>query len=270
MSIRVFVGVSANQEDAESQAVLEYTLRKHSSQEIDLTWMHLSKDPASHFYSHGEQGWNTSNWATPFSGVRWAIPEICNFQGKAIYMDSDMIVMKDIAELWNQEFLPGKIILGKASGGWRYCVSVWDCAAAKGHLPPLYRIQSNPNSHRSLCNYLAEHTELVQPFVGNWNCLDGESYPSLYDPKIRIIHYTDMSCQPHFQRAQARLATVKRKHWFDGPTREHPRKDLQQLFDKLLAEAEANGYPISKYTQEPLFGTYNKRSLAGLKATATV
>ena len=42
-------------------------------------------------------------WATPFSVFRWAIPHVCNFEGKAIYMDVDMIARDDIAKLWNQQ-----------------------------------------------------------------------------------------------------------------------------------------------------------------------
>lgn len=266
--IRVFVGTSANTEDAESQAVLEYTLCKHASQPLEIVWMRLSKDPSSPFYSSNGHGWNSIKWATPFSGFRWALPELCGFKGKAIYMDSDMICMQDIAKLWEQEFQPGKIILGKAQGGWRYCVSVWDCEAAKPWLPSLGAIQKNPDSHRNLCQLLASHPELVQPFQGNWNCLDGEKYKDLHDPEIGMIHYTDMSCQPHLKFATARLAKEGLRHWFDGKPRSHPRADLQALFEQLLQEAEANGYPVTKYTQEPLFGPYQKRSLVGIRATA--
>jgi hypothetical protein len=36
---------------------------------------------------------------TPFSFARFAIPEYCNYQGRAVYLDSDMLVFDDIAEL---------------------------------------------------------------------------------------------------------------------------------------------------------------------------
>ena len=44
-------------------------------------------------------GWADKNWVAPFSGYRWGIPEACNFEGKAIYTDVDMINMRDMAEL---------------------------------------------------------------------------------------------------------------------------------------------------------------------------
>jgi hypothetical protein len=92
--IRLFVGCAANHEDLESQAVLEWSIRKHASEPVEITWMRLSRDPASPW-----SGWATERWATPFSGFRWAIPEVCGFEGRAIYCDSDVIFMADVAEL---------------------------------------------------------------------------------------------------------------------------------------------------------------------------
>src|SRR5882762_6242859 len=114
---RIFVGCAANNEDLESQVVLEYSLRKHASIPVEITWMQLSRNPASPFYSDPEKGlgWRTKQWATPFSGFRWALSVLCEFEGRAIYMDSDFIVMSDIAALWYQEFSPGKIVIAKGA-----------------------------------------------------------------------------------------------------------------------------------------------------------
>ena len=35
--IRIFVGCSANGEDAEAQAMLEYTLRRYASADLEIT-----------------------------------------------------------------------------------------------------------------------------------------------------------------------------------------------------------------------------------------
>ena len=42
--IKLFVGCAPNGEDAESQMVLEYTARKHSSLPIDIVWMKINPD----------------------------------------------------------------------------------------------------------------------------------------------------------------------------------------------------------------------------------
>src|SRR5690349_3684211 len=111
--IRLFIGCSGNNEDLESQAVLEWSIRKNTKRETDITWMQLSRDPASPFYSDGPHGWQTKFWTTPFSGFRWAIPELCCWEGQAIYSDSDVIFFADIGELWDQPFRDGKCVIAK-------------------------------------------------------------------------------------------------------------------------------------------------------------
>ena len=166
--IKLFVGTSPNGIDAEQQAVLEYTARKNSSMDIDIVWMKMTHDPLSHWY-----GWETSNWATSFSGFRWGIPSYCNYEGQAIYMDSDMMVLGDLAELWYESWHPGKIIQMK--GGWRTCVAKWNCERAKDWILPFDRIKKIPNSHQRLFSMLSSNPALVQVFDRQWNNFDGEN-----------------------------------------------------------------------------------------------
>lgn len=270
-TVRIFVGCDPNGADAESQAVLEWSIRKFSSLPVEITWMKLSRDPTSPYYSDPETGtgWNTRQWATPFSGFRWSIPEVCNFNGRAIYMDSDIIVLADIAKLWRQNINPGKCVLAKgASASWRYCVSLWDCMAAKKHMrQPLELWKRNPDFHNQQVTYFKNHPELVQPFIGNWNCLDGETYEYLGNlvdehPDIKAIHYTSMAHQPQLKYAIPRLAKNNQKHWFDGQVQRHWREDLIAMFDKLLDEAINEGYGPQRYLQEPPYGEVKKKSVS--------
>lgn len=260
-TIRVFVGCAANHEDAESQAVLEYTLRKHASQPVDIVWMKQSNDPDSFWY-----GWNTTKWATPFSGFRWGIPAYCNYEGRAIYMDSDVIVMDDIAQLWNAELLPGKCVIAKGGGSWRFCVSLWDCRKTADLAFPIERIRSDPDAHKKL-GLLWRNSALVQPFRPdqNWNCLDGESL-MLDDPRLKALHYTAMANQPHLPWALVRLERVGRKHWFEGKVEPHWRDDLRHLFQRLMLEADQAGYRVEDYCADPIFGPYRKASTVNYKA----
>ncbi len=257
--IRVFVGCAPNGEDAESQAVLEYTLRKHATLPVEITWMQLTGDRSSLWFSDGRGGgWVTNEWPTPFSGFRWAVPAACGFAGRAIYVDSDFIFLGDVAELWTQRFAPGKAVLRKAgpAHAWRTCISLWDCAAAERVLPPIAQIRAD---HRAAVKAFRAGG-WAQDFTGNWNCLDGEGL-ALDDPAVKAIHYTDMSCQPQLRHALARLRREGRRHWFDGQVRPHPRADLQALFDKLLQDAQSNGYRVSTYIPAASFGAIAKRNL---------
>lgn len=253
--VKLFVGCSANGEDVESQAVLEYTVRKNSSLPVDIVWMKQSHDDTSPLY-----GWATYTWATPFSGFRWAVPELCKFEGKAIYCDSDFIWLSDIAKLWNQQFQPGKVVMAKGGdNSWRYCSCLWDCAAAESYLLPISRMKALKESHKRLMTFFSQNDNIVQPFDGTWNCVDGEDLPV---DKIDALHYSDMSSQFHLKYAIPRLQEQKLYHWFDGKTRPHWREDLQLLFDTLLSEANSAGYTVEKYlpSHNELFGEYIKES----------
>ena len=260
MSIRIFVGVSGNDEDLEFQSVLHYSLEKHASQPIDLTWMRLSRDPSSFWYSDPQckLGWNTEKWATPFSALRWGIPAACNFEGKAIYMDVDMISMADIAELWEQDISKGAM-LSKPEA---ICVTMYDNAKMQGVLPPIEEIKK-PGRYREIRRSVLS-SGCIQRYTGNWNCLDmrkdkGGEYRDLHDPDIKVLHFTQIPTQPHLRHAFPRLAKEGRKHWYSpNITRPHHRKDALEFFDKMLVEAIDHGYTLDRYRNPVPFGDYGR------------
>ena len=43
-AVRIFIGTSANGEDAEAEMVYEYSLRKNASVPIEITWMRQTRD----------------------------------------------------------------------------------------------------------------------------------------------------------------------------------------------------------------------------------
>lgn len=255
---RIFIGCDPNDCDLEQMMVLEYSLRKHSSIPLQIHWMQLSRDPSSPWHASPAtaEGWNTSRWATPFSGFRWAIPALCGFEGRAIYMDADMLVLHDIAALWNAPIPPGKVMIAKGrKQRWRFCVTVWDCAAARAHLPPLAELKREPTAHKERTRYFSEHPELIQPLDPNFNNVDGEEQPI---EQIRVLHYSDMGTQFSHRYAFARLAGSEQRHWFDGEVLNHPRSDLQALFDRYYGEALANGYTLDQYRVAEPFGAFAK------------
>lgn len=177
-------------------------------------------------------------------------------------MDQDIIVRADIAELWDQEFEPGKAIIAKDAG--RLCVSLWDCARAADFVLSIEKLKA-VTGHSAMRAVMAQNRHLVQPFKGgNWNCLDGEKYASIEDPEIKILHCTSMPHQPAAHLAMKRLAAQGRRHWFDGTPTPHFRPEITSLFDELLAEAEANGFPASRYDPGEDFGPYRKGGLTSL------
>ena len=258
--IRIFVGCPANNEDLESQAVLEYSLRKHASEPLQITWMKLSRDPMSFWYSdpHARKGWLTRGWATPFSAFRWGVPAFCNFEGKAIYLDIDMIPMADIVELWRVAFNSGSFAIAKDPN--TFCCTLFDCARARKALPPIERIKNEYALYAHLRRQFTPGQVQLFPHRQNWNCLDGEHYTTLHDPEIKIIHCTTIPTQPQLRYALPRLKQQGGKHWsLEAHTpRPHWRKDIIELFDKTLSEAYAHGYTLDKYESAETFGEYRR------------
>jgi hypothetical protein len=253
--IRIFVGTPANNEDLESQAVLEHSIRKHASEPVDITWMKLSKNPQSFWYSSRvkNQGWLTQSWATPFSGFRWAIPEFCGFEGRAIYLDIDMIVMDDIAKLWHTEPKDGAFCVAKNPD--TFCTTLWFNDRARAYLPPAHKIKTQYALYAHLRRKF--NPAQVQGFTnGNWNCLDGESYPTIRDPEVKIVHCTSIPHQPQLRYALPRLEAKGQRHWSNYRPQKHWRQDIIDLFDEMFDDAKAAGYTLDKYESTDTFGKY--------------
>lgn len=258
--IRLFVGCSANGEDCEAQAMLEYTVRHYATAPVEICWMKLSRDPVSPWFSNKGAGWNTQGWATPFSAFRWAIPYVCKFEGKAVYMDVDQIVRADLKQLWDQTIPENKAILAKNEK--THCCMLIDCAVFKKikNLPSWDQLRSTAGLYRQV---RAMASPVTAPFAGNWNCLDGETYPTLLDPEIKLIHFTKVETQPHLRWALPRLHEENRKHWGEYARKvglPHARADVAPMVETLWKRAQEAGYTVEKYLPQPseMYGAYNE------------
>ncbi len=258
-TIRVFVGCDPNNCDLEQMMVLDYSIHKHTTSPVEIVWMQLSRDPSSYWYSNPEtgEGWNTSKWVTPFSGFRWAIPEYCNFSGRAIYMDTDVVVLSDLAELWKHPISSQSIVAAKTKADMaRLCTCVWDCNKAENIIFPVETLRKDIISHRKMMKMVKKNPQLVEPYQDSYNCVDGED---LAIEDIRILHYSDMGTQFSHKLSLERLELEGSKHWFDGEIMTHPRQDLVELFDIYYNEALTHGYQLDNYRVEP-FGDFNQKT----------
>jgi lipopolysaccharide biosynthesis glycosyltransferase len=239
MTIKLFIGTSPNGFDEEIENIYEYSLLKHSSKKLDITWMSSSNDQESIW-----NGWKTDAWFTPFSGFRWAIPEICQFEGRAIYTDVDMINLKDIEQLYSMD-LKGKPFAARRGKRWgfEFCVMVIDCKAARDYLWKIGKLKRKKDSHKHHRDLLIS-SDLVTPIDPKWNCLDGED---LEISNIYQLHFTNMATQP-WQPA-----------WFKGEQTKHPRADITELYNFWLKEVNAKGFKSSNYLNEHNFININIR-----------
>lgn len=87
--LRIFVGTEDSQIVAHQ--VLEHSIRAHASVPVEITPMLNLPVPTPA---------NPANRArVGFSFTRFLIPELCSYQGRAVYIDADMLVFGDVAEL---------------------------------------------------------------------------------------------------------------------------------------------------------------------------
>lgn len=219
--VRLFIGSSSNGEDHDAEVAYVHSLRKNLSpdRELKITWMRQTHDISSAWH-----GWATTNWSTPFSGFRWAIPEVCSFQGRAIYTDVDMINYRDISELADVD-LNGKPFAARRGlrfGGHEFCVMVIDCKAAQFLIPPVSRAKLFPEFHHRMIAAFSGNDEYVEDLDPRWNCLDGENL-DLKD--IWQLHFTNMATQPW------------KPSWYTGETKEHPRPDVVRAWHDAVAES---------------------------------
>jgi hypothetical protein len=155
--------------------------------------------------------------------------------------------------LWNQN-IPKALLWKDPKNS---CVMLFDCAKMKNVLPPfehMRRKQGGYSVYRD--NHARPHATI---FDGNWNCLDGESYKEIFDPDIKIIHFTKVETQPHFKYALPRLKAEGKQHWNRQQRwMPHVRPDIEPLVDRIWKEAQAAGYTVAKYNDDLVpFGQYN-------------
>ncbi len=90
--IRVFIGYDDNETIA--YHVLAHSIMRHSSQPVAIT--PIVKRHMQSFYSRER----SSIESTDFSFTRFLVPYLSGYEGWSVFMDCDMLMTADIAELW--------------------------------------------------------------------------------------------------------------------------------------------------------------------------
>jgi len=220
----IYIGSSANGEDAKIEIAYEHSLRKNVSRDIEIHWMRQTNDTEDFWYNKA-----TKRWSTPFSGYRWYIPEACDFKGRAIYTDCDMINYRDIAELFDTDMEDKPIAARKGNrfGGHEFCVMLFDCEKMEDYVIPVARQRNLEGYHHRMINNFSGNDNLVKELDKRWNCLDGEDF---HLDEIWHLHFTKMNSQP-WEPA-----------WFTGQPEQHKRPDIKQAFYDAYQEALEAGY----------------------------
>lgn len=201
--VRIFVG--SGEQSLLERKVLIHSLHKHTTRELDIVVFNGTHNsierndqppvlaPLSLELKYRNQ--------TEFSLYRYLIPELCNFKGRAIYLDSDIVCLADISDLFDSP-LGGSDFLAKREYAeqdgqemWGLSVMLIDCERARFPLAEIFR-----EVDRGLYSYtefsqmgqrlLAQRPYQIGELDPAWNVFDS------VDAGTKLIHYTNLFTQP--------------------------------------------------------------------------
>jgi hypothetical protein len=186
--IRVYVG--SQEEQMLCVKVLEYSIKKHTKADVEVIPMHKSginygipKDPKN-------------RQRTPFSFQRFLIPQLNNYKGRAIYVDSDMQVFQDIRQLYNLPMGSCDLLTvenrNQNNRKLQFSVMLLDCEKLKWNINDIiYKLDNEDLTYDSLMKEMKVANNMAVRIPYYWNCL--EWYKK---SESALVHYTDMDKQP--------------------------------------------------------------------------
>lgn len=133
---------------------------------------------------------------TPFTFQRFAIPALCGYRGRALYLDSDMLVFRDIRTLWQQPFEGAQLLsVPEPPGSQRppqYSVMLLNCEQLPWAVTELVAaLEAGKWTYTQLVLEMAAVPLKAATLPLGWNDLER------YDPaRTALLHYTDMPRQP--------------------------------------------------------------------------
>ncbi len=201
--IRVFIG--SGEASVIERKVLIYSIRKNTRAEVDINVFNGTHD-ALERNDEAPVRINMSLRAkylnfTEFSNYRFLIPKLCDFKGRAIFIDSDTICLADLKDLFYMDMQDNDLIAKGGAYGksgnkrWGLSVMLMDCSKARFDLEKyLDEVEEKKYTYTDF-HQLSPDFQRYHPFtIGDlnqqWNDFDH------YDANTKIIHYTNLYSQP--------------------------------------------------------------------------
>ena len=185
--VRIYVG--AHKSEHLAFKVLEHSITRHTKLTVEISCIDnslLPPPPDDRYLAY-----------TNFSYGRFAIPKLAEYQGRAIYMDSDMIVFRDIAEIWELPFNDAKIMVERMTDqsrgkGRLTAVMVMDCSTLNWAPEQVMAGLGAEYDYDELMSIrpLLDAGDLQDRLPVGWNSLD------TMDEETRLLHFTRIKTQP--------------------------------------------------------------------------
>jgi hypothetical protein len=190
--VRVYVG--SQEAQMVPVKVLEHSIRKRTDLPVEVFPLHHAgiEFPTPRDVRNRPR--------TPFSFQRFFIPQLAGYRGRAIYLDSDMQVFRDIRELWSLPFDGADLLaaweLAESSRRPQFSVMLLNCEALRWNLNEIVgALDRGELTYETLMYEMKVARNIRTAIDPIWNSLER------YEPgKTSLLHYTDMTRQPWVSR----------------------------------------------------------------------
>lgn len=164
--LRIFIGYDPRQPVAYN--VLQYSILANASVPVAITPLVLRTLPLKRA------------GLTEFTYSRYLVPFLCDYKGVALFLDADMVVEADIAELFLQIHTTGVTVCNTKLAFERPSAMLFHCDLCK-ELSPKFIKQGTPQNLESWSE------GGVSYFPSEWNYCVGYDHD---DNPPKLIHYT--------------------------------------------------------------------------------
>jgi lipopolysaccharide biosynthesis glycosyltransferase len=242
--VKVFIG--SGEASLIERKVAIYSLRKNTKRDLDIyvcngTHNAIELNDEEPFLAPMSLRVKYRN-VTEFSLYRYLIPQLCDYKGRAIYIDSDTICLTDIGELFDTP-LDGAHFLAKPDAytgeqSWGLSVMLIDCEKSRFDLEQIIDeidrgLYSMTEFSQMAPNFLQHHPYKVGRLDPAWNVFDR------WDDQTKLIHYTNLETQP----------------W------KYPNHPYGELWFKYFEEALTAGYITAHDLELSMIRSYVRRDL---------
>ncbi len=193
--LRIYIG--ASRRDLVAARVLDYSIRKHASVPVRVIPMVDFAVPRPRDQRNRPR--------TGFSFSRFLIPALAGHRGRAVYMDSDMLVFGDVAELAEVPLDPHQVLCTYQEAppevwadnpsfhpGRHSAVMVIDCARAPWSIKEIVAgLDRGDFSYEELLADMRLDDSDIGVLPTEWNHLEH------FEPGVtKLVHYTVVPSQP--------------------------------------------------------------------------
>ena len=164
--LRIFIGIDERQPIA--YHVLVSSIQRRSSKPVAITPLILDQLPIKR------------RGLTSFTFSRYLVPYLCNYEGQALFIDSDMLILGDVAELFDSQS-GSSVDIVPFAGNFAFerpSVMLFNCAECRDLTPELIET-GNPQDF--------SWAKSIGHLSADWNHLVGYAP---YNPDAKLIHYT--------------------------------------------------------------------------------